>query len=649
MRTISLVSCLFATILVTAAVSAADRPPETIVVTASRIPVPLSAVGSSITVIDREQFERRGSTFAIDLLRNVPGVAISQSGSIGSQTQLRMRGAEANQVLVLIDGIKANDPAGNAEFAFENLGTWGIDRIEVVRGAQSGLWGSDALAGVINVITRGADEETSVSGFAEGGAFDTFSAGTRIAGTLLGARTGLSVSRVDSDGSNSSRSGSEDDGYRNNTANLSLAISPADNLELEVNGRYADIHKEFDDTDWRTERPTGLPTDTLDETDMSLAYFGARGTLSLLDQRWIQSLRAGWTRSDTDNSNEFGSNGSTDADRYAFYYQSTYHFTPASSDSAGNSLTLALDHEREDFSQRGTVTGSFDPNQDQSDRNTALVAEGLFSPVARVSVSLSLRHDDNSSFRNINTYRATTAWSDDTTGTRLHAAVGRGQKAPTFIERYGFFPGQFTGNPDLDPERSTAWEVGIDQRLPAANASVGATYFHEDMKNEIFGFAFDTQTLQTTAVNLPGTSKRRGVEVTATAQPLPALKLFAAYTYTDATEPDATTGDERREIRRPRHTGSLGADWTSLGGRLELNANLSYTGTRDDDFFPPSFIKETVVLGAYKLVGFAATWRIDESVRLFTRIDNLFDTSYEDVYGYNTPGIGAYAGVRLDF
>lgn len=645
MRTNRLVSCLFASIMVTAAASAAGRPPETIVVTASRIPVPLSAVGSSITVIDREQVERRESAFAIDLLRDVPGVAISQSGSIGSQTQLRIRGAEANQVLVLIDGIEANDPAGNSEFAFENLGTWDIDRIEVVRGAQSGLWGSDALAGVINVITRGADEETSVSGFAEGGAFDTFSAGTRIAGTLLGARTGLSVSRIDSDGSNSSRSGSEDDGYRNNTANLSLAVSPASNLELEVNGRYADIHKDFDSTDWLT----GLPADTADETDMSLAYFGARGTLSLLDQRWVQSLRAGWTRSDTDNSNGFGSNGSTDADRYAFYWQSTYHFTPASSETAGNSLTLALDHEREDFSQRGTATVWGDPNQDQSDRNTALVAEGLFSPMAQVSVSLSLRHDDNSNFDNINTWRATTAWTDATTGTRLHAALGRGQKAPTFIERYGYFPGQFTGNPDLDPERSTAWEFGIDQALAAGKASVGATYFHEDMKDEIYGFAFDTQTLQTTAVNLPGTSKRRGVELTAMARPLPALKLSAAYTYTDATEPDAVTGDEVREIRRPRHTGNLGADWTTLDGRLELNANLSYTGARNDDFYPPTFIRETVELGAYTLVSVAATWRVDDATRIYTRVDNLFDTSYEDVYGYNTPGIGAYAGLRLDF
>ena len=141
-----------------------------------------------------------------------------------------------------------------------------------------------------------------------------------------------------------------------------------------------------------------------------------------------------------------------------------------------------------------------DPNQDESDRNTAVVAEGLFSPLSQVSISLSARHDDNSSFDNINTYRATTAWTDATTGTRLHAALGRGQKAPTFIERYGFFPGQFTGNPDLEPEESTAWELGIDQAFAGIGTRVGITYFHADMRNEIYGYAFDTQTLQTTAL-----------------------------------------------------------------------------------------------------------------------------------------------------
>lgn len=645
MRIVSFVSCLLAAIAATAAAKAADRIPETIVVTASRIPVPLSTVGSSITVIDREQIEHRESAFAIDMLRDVPGVAISQSGSIGSQTQIRMRGAEANQILVLIDGIEANDPAGNAEFAFENLGTWDVDRIEVVRGAQSGLWGSDALAGVINVITRQPDEELSVSGFGEGGAFNTWSAGTRISGAVLGARAGLSFSAVDSDGSNSSRTGSEDDGYRNRTASLSVDGSPAGNLDLEFNGRYSDIHKEYDSIDYLT----GLPHDTLDETDMSLGYFGAKGTLRLRDDRWIQSLRTGWTHSDTDNSNEFGANGSTSADRYALYYQSTYHFTPASHDSAGNALTVAVDHEREEFSQRGTPTGWGDPNQDQSERNTALIAETLFSPLPRVSVSLSVRHDDNSSFKNINTYRATAAWANETTGTRLRATIGEGQKAPTFIERYGYFPGQFSGNPDLKPEHSTAWELGVDQAFASIAASVGFTWFHANLRDEIYGYAFDPESFQTTATNLPGTSKRRGVEITGTAQLSAGLKVSATYTYTDATEPDAVTGADIREIRRPRHAGSLGADWNSPDGRVELDARLSYTGSRNDDYWPPSFIKEVVELGAYKLVSFAATYRLNDATRIYARIDNLFDTSYEDVYGYNTPGIGAYAGLRFEF
>ena len=152
---------------------AAEEIRDTLVVTASRVPVPLVAAGSSVSVIDREQIEARQAVFAVDLLQAVPGVTVSRSGSIGSQTQVRVRGAEANQVLVLIDGIEANDPAGNDEFAFQDLTTWDVERIEVVRGPQSALWGSDALSGVINVITRQPTEEFSAASFAEVGAYGT--------------------------------------------------------------------------------------------------------------------------------------------------------------------------------------------------------------------------------------------------------------------------------------------------------------------------------------------------------------------------------------------------------------------------------------------------------------------------------------------
>ena len=653
MRISVCLSVFLAAGLVTTTVTAEDIR-DTLVVTASRIPVPLSASGSSVSVIDREQIEARQSVFAVDLLQDVPGVAVSRSGSIGSQTQVRIRGAEANQVLVLIDGIKANDPAGNDEFGFQDLTTWDVERIEVVRGPQSALWGSDALAGVINVITRQPTEEFSAGGFAEGGAFDTYSLGGRVAGKVLGTRTGLSLSTVNSNGSNSSRSGDENDGYQNTTGTLTLAGSPADHLELDFVGRYTSTNKQFDATDFST----GLPGDSSDETDAGLGYFRTGGTLKLLDDRWTQSLRAAWTTTDTDNSNDFGDNGSTAADKYGIYYQTSWQFTPGASDSPGDSVTVALLHEKQDFRQRGDVivldpddpAQNLDPNQDQDQRTTAAVLEVIVSPLRQTSISLSARYDDNSDYDDVATYRATTAWTTASTRTRLHASYGTGQKAPTFVERFGFFPEQFVGNPDLVPETSTGWEAGIEQPLFDSRVSLGATYFHEDLQDEINGFAFDPATFLFTAENLDGESKRRGVEVTAQARVTEGLRVSGSYTYLDATEPDSSTGDETREIRRPRHVASLNGDWRFLANRADVNLNLAYVGDRTDVFFEPvAFEKEIVNLDSYYLASVAVSYRATEQVRVYARVENLLDDSYEDVYGYSTPGRGAYAGIGLSF
>ncbi len=457
-----------------------------------------------------------------------------------------------------------------------------------------------------------------------------------------------SLSRIDSNGSNSSRTGDEDDGYENTTGSLTLAGSPGDNLDLEFVGRYTSTNKAFDGTDFVA---TGLPTDTADETAVDLGYFRAGGTLALAGGRWTQRLRAAWTTTDTENSNEFGANGSTAADKYGAYYQSTWQFTQRTADSTGNSVTLALDREHQEFSQAGVASPFGDPNQDQDLDNTAAVVELLLSPFERTSLSLSGRYDDNSDFDDVGTFRATTAWTAEGAGTRLHASFGTGQKAPTFIERFGFFPDQFIGNPDLEPETSTGWEAGIEQPLWNDRVSLGATYFREELEDEINGFAFDPETFLFTAENLDGTSERQGVEVSALARISATLRFSGSYTYTDATQPDGLTGEDTREIRRPRHSASLNGDWRFLDSRAGLNVNVAYVGAQDDTFFEvtPPFGTRTVDLDSYYLASVAASYRLTEQASVYARVENLLDEDYENVYGYNTPGIGAYAGIRLTF
>ena len=277
--------------------------------------------------------------------------------------------------------------------------------------------------------------------------------------------------------------------------------------------------------------------------------------------------------------------------------------------------------------------------------------ELVLSPLERTSLSLSGRYDHNSDFKDALTFRATVARTAERLATRLHASFGTGQKAPTFIERFGFFPDQFIGNPSLEPETSTGWEAGIEQPLFDGRFSLGATYFHEDLKNEIDGFVFDPDTFATTAGNLNGTSKRRGVELTAEARVIEGLRFSGSYTYLDATQPDANAGNSSREVRRPQHVASFNSDWRFHGGKADLNLNLTYVGDRSDVFFEvaPPFGTQTVNLDGYYLASAAFSYQLAAQVRAHVRIDNLLNDSYEDVYGYNTPRRGLYAGVGLSF
>jgi vitamin B12 transporter len=182
--------------------------------------------------------------------------------------------------------------------------------------------------------------------------------------------------------------------------------------------------------------------------------------------------------------------------------------------------------------------------------------------------------------------------------------------------------------------------------------SIGATYFREELENEINGFAFDPDTFLFTAENLDGNSERRGVEVSALARVTATLRFATSYTYTDATQPDPVTGEDTREIRRPRHAASVNADWRFLdGGRAGLNVNVSYVGDQDDTFFEvtPPFGTQTVDLDSYYLATIAAGYRLTDRASVYARVENLLDEDYENVYGYNTPGIGAYAGLRVGF
>lgn len=609
-------------------VGAQETELENLVVSAARTPIALEQSGSSITVIDRAELENRQATFLLDVLRDVPGVAVSRSGSFGSTTQIRLRGSEANHVLVLVDGVEMNDPSLGDAVDFAHISARNLERIEVIRGPQSALWGSDAVGGVISIVTREATKPLSLSGYVEAGSFSTKTAGAHISGRGESFAYSGNVALFDTDGTNISRSGPEDDGYDNQTFSFKTSFDLTDRWTAGATLRRTSATTQFDPTDFGT----GFPTDGDNETEVNRSYGSVFSTFSAGSWRHEFNLDL----LSTDNKNFANGNIGTRqaADKVSLSYQAALQWRD-------QGVVFALEHEEDDFEQRGDSPFG-DPNQDQVISNRGYIVEYHNNSYDPLNFSISARHDSNSDFDDVTSYRISGSYQIND-ATRLRAAVGTGQKRPTFTELFGFFPDQFLGNPNLQPEESTAWEVGVNQYFGTVRTEI--TYFNERLKNEINGFVFDLNTFQFTAENQDGNSRRQGIEFGLSGDLGQRVSYSASYTYTDADEPN---GDGRRvELRRPKHRGSANLNF-SVTPRANINLNLTYNGTQQDQFFPPfPNPSEIVDLDNYTLVNLAGHWEMTPRLTLTGRVENLLDEDYEEVFGFRAPGTGAFVGLQF--
>lgn len=623
---------LYAAIVYTAGLHAEDqlRP---ITVTASRTAVPVNEVGSSVDSLTEQEISDRQVPFVADLLRDVPGTAISQNGGAGTFTQLRLRGAEANQTLVLIDGIEANDVAGGGEFDFGNLLTCGLEQIEVLRGPQSSLWGSDALAGVVNVQTKKGKGPLSIESTFSAGRFDTRQNCTGVSGGNELHNFSLFGAYFENNGSNISEQGSEDDGYRNTTLNLNYGLNLFENLQIELLGRHVDTNVETD--------PFDPPVDADRETESLQNYLRTSLILDTFDGAWIHKFGVGVT--DTDN--EFFADGmetnSTKGEKIKLEYQTDYYFDLPEVANSNHVLTFVLERERERFEQQGQVTLFGDPNQRQKTYNTSYVGEYRAGFFNQLYITASVRHDDNDEFDNRTTHRYSLSYSPENLSTQFHAAYGTAVKNPTFIERFGFTPDTFMGNPNIKPEKSTGWEAGVEH-IFAERFRLGATVFAEKLQDEINGFAFDPGLGVFTAENRNGKSRRKGVELSFYAQATKNLQLQGAYTYVQAKEP--TVNGRASELRRPKTVASLVGNYRFLQGKANLNMRVNYT---DEQFDTDFSVFERVKLDDYTLVNIAGEYQINPWLVLEGRVENLFDENYQDIFGYETQGINAHIGIKL--
>ena len=605
---------------------------ETITVTASRTPLKVGDAGSSISIIGKEQIQRRNAANLTDLLREIPGMAVSQQGSLGAITQLRVRGAEANQVLVLIDGVEANDLSQGSEFNFSHLMASQIERIEIVRGPQSAIWGSDALSAVVNIITRpGNFIDTLFSGYAEGGSFNTVRTGFGVQHGTDRNQVKLSIDYLNTDGTNISRLGNEDDGYKNTTVNLTGTYDAADNIVLSYLLRNTKSTTNFDDIDFLN---TGLPTDANFFTESSQTYSG----LSLAYDIEKLSHTLSFSRTATENITSTASqvDDKSRGDKRQIRYQASLALEH-------HIITGMLEYEQEDFEQRGAASFFGDPNKNLNTDTKSIALEYRYDSDP-VDLSLSGRHDSNSEFDDATAWRATAAWHLTNDSTTLFASVGESVKNPTFTERFGFFD-TFTGNPDLRPEESFSWELGLRQSLMNNQMAMTATWFRADLENEINGFVFDSSSGAFTAANTEGESNREGIELGLNYNVTERFEVAASYTYLDATQADIT-GNDTTEVRRPDNSGSVSANYAF--NNANLNVAIIYTGDQEDDFFPPfPPFRERVSLHGFTLVNVSGTYRLNDNVELTLRLENLTDEDYEEVFGYSSPGFSAQVGVRV--
>lgn len=595
--------------------------PETVVVTATRVPTPEAKVASSITVITAADIAAKQQQTLPDVLADAPGLNVVQSGGPGGQTSVFMRGTDSNHVKVLVDGIDVSDPSSPVgAFDFGHFLTQDIARVEILRGPQSGLYGSDAIGGVINIITKSGEGPLAATADIEGGSFDTFNqSGTvsgsegafHYAGTIEHYWSGATpVTPLNLLAPDEKRI---DDSYNNVSASTKLGYDLTENFDLGLVARYT--NSQLDDTG--ENYFTGFPDAT--QSHQGILQYDIRGTAHqvLADGFFEQTLGIAYHSIDSTQASPDNPTAYYLGDRTKVDWQGNLKF------SDDEILVLGAEHDHEGIRQ--PISAGMDIDSGYAE---------LQSTFGDFNNSAAIRFDDNSNFGGKVTWRIAPAYQVAETGTKLEGSVGTGFKAPTLSELFQNFPSfDFYGNPNLRPETSLGYDIGFEQPLFGNAVRFGGTWYHNDIRNLIN----DNATF-TTYVNV-GKAETDGVEAFAAWQALPTLNLRADYTFTEANDEIL----HQELLRRPKHKGTLNAEWQACD-KLSLDADLNAVsswidGNRD-------FSIARLNARGYMTVDIAANYKINDMFSVYGRVTNLFDANYQEPVGFLRPGRGFFAGLK---
>jgi len=601
---------------------------DQIVITASRSPEANSRTAASVTIIDQQRIDRLDEPLVASLLRLTPSVAVTTSGPAGSLTEVRIRGAEANHTLLFIDGIKINDPASGDAPRYEILNADLASRVEVVRGPQSALWGSEAIGGVIAI--NGVEEPQGGSANAEGGSFGLVRLNASDSLGEENANLAGAVGFQRAAGIDSFTGHGDKDGYRNLSGRIRGVWHPKGDIEIGASALALTGRSEFDGFD----PLTFAHTDTLDSSRNRLNAGRLWATFGSGTSPWRAQVATSLLGSSNRNFLADIEQNRTTGSRRNLSAQVERRFATGS---VSHTVIAAADVERETFDARDTIYGGLS-DQDRSRDHHALTLEWRGESKA-ITGDVAVRRDMFNRFSDTTSVRASLL-APLGAGFTLAGSYGEGIAQPTFFDLYGFFPNNFFGNPSLRPESSRGFEGSVRFSDKAFHASL--TAYRQRLHDEIVD-VFDADSGLFSTANRQETSRRCGLEAAIAWQLGQRLQVSANYAYLHATEPQGGSLTQVHELRRPKHSGSLALDGTA--GRFTYGGSVAYVGRHSDqrDTFP----FDRVALASYWLADGRVAYAIGSNVQLFARVSNALGQHYQDVFGYRTEPRGIFAGVRL--
>lgn len=579
---------------------------EEVVVTATRVPTPRAELGASVLVVTEEEIRQKGYILLKDLLKAEAGIDVLSTGGPGSQTSVFIRGMESYHTLVMIDGMKVGDPSlMQRQFDIANLTVDNIERVEIIKGPQSVLYGSDAMGGVINIITKKGRGRPSFVGLLEGGSYDTFRQYLGSSGQAGKLGFSFAASHTKTHGFSAYREGKEDDGWENYTLSTKMELMPHEKLKGGISLR---LHKGVTELDVGYD----LRGYKVDKNEVFFLFFL---DLKPLGEKWTQRMAFGISDYRRDYVNYPWGDSQYSGRRYELTWQNDFNLLPF------YSLVFGAEYEREEMEQKAwsELSGSsyilslFLQNQIKLKGSTT---------------TLGLRFDDHKEFGQRFTYRITEAFLFEKTRTKIKGSLGTGFRAPSLYELYSEY-----GNPDLNPEKSIGWDFGAEQTLWKGKVLLDLVYFENRVKDLIEFWYPDKRWWEGRYMNV-AKAKMRGIEASLEVRPSDGTWCKLSYTYTH-------TEDEKgqRLLRRPYNKVKVTVV-RSFGQRATMSSEVMWVDDRMD---------RGGKLADYFLVNLFGTFKVRKGIELFLRIENLLDKRYEEVKDYGTSGFSAYGGIRIEF